>query len=121
VSNRREFTKPIKREALKRSGGLCEATGPLYGWEEGNRCNEPLAYGVEFDHIILDANSKDNSLENCSAVCTRCHKYKTRHHDIPLAAKTLRQQDKNNGIRKPKSRLSHPYLRKKMSGEVVAK
>lgn len=118
---RREFTKPTRRAALKRSGGLCEAVGTWYGLPEGVRCYSPLSYGVEFDHIDLDANSKDNSLSNCAAVCTTCHGFKTRHHDTPLAAKTLRQQDKDRGIRKRKSRLSHPYLRKKMNGEVVAR
>ena len=98
------FSKPVKREALKRSGGLCEAVGGWYGLEPGRRCNAPLAYGVEFDHIILDANSHDNSLGNCAAVCIACHKYKTSKIDVPTAAKTLRQRDKHLGIRgnKPK-------------------
>jgi hypothetical protein len=97
---RAEFSKPTRREALRRSSGFCEAVGTLYGLEPGHRCNADLSYGVEFDHIDLDANSKDNSLENCSAVCVKCHRFKTAHHDIPRAAKTLRQQDKNNGIRR---------------------
>ena len=36
-----------------------------YGLALG-RCDRDLGYGVQFDHIILDANSKDNSLENCA-------------------------------------------------------
>lgn len=101
---RREFGKPVKRDALKRSGGFCEGSGPWYGLEPGQRCNAPLSHGVEFDHIDLDANSKDNSLTNAAAICIRCHKYKTAHRDIPLAAKTLRQQDKHLGITRPKYR-----------------
>lgn len=101
---RREFTKPTKRQALKRSGGLCEAIGQWYGLEKGQRCNLPLAYGIHFDHIDLDANSKDNSLSNCAAVCLKCHGKKTRNHDIPLAAKTLREQDKHHGIKGPKAK-----------------
>lgn len=97
---RREFTKATKRAALTRSGLLCEAVGPMYGLSVVRRCNAPLGYGVEFDHVILDANSKDNSLENCAAVCARCHGWKTANHDTPLAAKTVRQQDKARGIRK---------------------
>lgn len=70
----------------------------------------PLANGVDFDHVILDANSKDNSLENCAAVCIKCHRYKTAKHDTPLAAKTLRQQDKNLGIKGPKYKWpSRPF------------
>lgn len=119
---RKEFTKPTKRDAIKRSGGLCEAIGEWYGLEVGQRCNAPLSYGVEFDHIDLDANSKDNSLSNCAAVCKRCHSHKTRHRDIPLAAKTLRQQDKANGIKKAKGRpmpgTRASGIRKRMDGTV---
>lgn len=115
--SRAEFTKPVKRAALQRSGQCCEATGPMYGLDAGRRCNAPLAYGVEFDHIILDANSKDNSLGNCAAVCSKCHKWKTAKHDTPLAAKTLRQQDKTLGI-KGASAFRSKY-RRKVSGETV--
>lgn len=118
---RKEFTKPIKREALKRAGGICEAVGEWYGLEPGKRCNADLAYGVQFDHIDLDANSKDNSLSNCAAVCIKCHKHKTMKHDIPLAAKTLRQQDKHLGITKPKRPFNNTRYRKKVSGEIVAR
>lgn len=98
---RKEFTKATKRNALRRSGMLCEAVGRMYGLEADRRCEADLAYGVEFDHIDLDANSRDNSLDNCAAVCVRCHSWKTRKHDIPKAAKTVRQQDRARGIKKP--------------------
>lgn len=111
--NRREFSKETKRAALQRSGQLCEAIGGMYGLQAAQRCNAPLAYGVEFDHIVLDANSKDNSLENCAAVCVRCHKHKTAKHDTPMAAKTVRMQDKHKGIRQPSS---HPIPGSKASG-----
>lgn len=99
MSNRREFTKKTMRAALSRSGLRCEAIGTMYGLEQGCRCNADLGKGVEFDHIVLDANSKDNSLENCAAVCIKCHRQKTAHHDIPMAAKTVRMQDKALGIK----------------------
>lgn len=102
---RANFSKPVKRAALARSGGLCEASGAFYGLDEGKRCNAPLSAGVEFDHLILDANSKDNSLENCRAVCPACHRVKTRMIDIPTAAKTVRQQDRATGVVKPKGQL----------------
>lgn len=110
---RAEFTKPTKRAALKRSGGKCEAEGYFYAHlEPGQRCNIPLAQGVQFDHIDLDANSRDNSLKNCAAICPSCHKLKTAKRDIPLAAKTLRQQDKNLGIKGPKHKWpSRPFAR----------
>lgn len=96
---RREFSKKTQREAFQRSGFKCEAIGAMYGLPAGQRCNADLSYGVEYDHIVLDANSKDNSLENCAAVCIKCHKWKTANHDIPMAAKTVRQQDKARGIK----------------------
>lgn len=105
---RRNFTKATKRKALARSAGLCEAVGEWYGLMSGKRCNLPLSAGVEFDHIDLDANSKDNSLENCAAVCPDCHSIKTRTHDIPVAAKTLRQQDKAVGVSRPAGKLQGP-------------
>lgn len=110
---RTEFSKSTKRAALKRSDGTCEAVGEWYGLAPGQRCNALLAYGVEFDHINLNVNSHDDSLENCAAVCPRCHAYKTAHHDTPLAAKTLRQQDKHLGI---KPRQSRPMPGSKASG-----
>lgn len=108
MANRREFTKKTQREALKRSGMKCEAEGAMYGLEAGKRCDADLAYGVEFDHIVLDANSKDNSLENCAAVCIKCHRWKTAKHDIPMAAKTVRMEDRAKGIKKPgKRKIPH--------------
>lgn len=92
MADRREFTTKTKKEALKRSGLRCEAVGAWYGLPESERCTENLSLGVQYDHLILDANSKDNSLENCRAVCPKCHAWKTANRDTPTAAKTVRQQ-----------------------------
>lgn len=100
-----EFTKATKRAALARSEGRCEAVGAWYDLEPGCRCNAPLAAGVEFDHIDLDANSHDNSLENCAAICIPCHRFKSAKVDTPKAAKTLRQQDKARGVARPKQQI----------------
>jgi hypothetical protein len=110
--SRSEFTKATKRERLAFSERKCEAEGPWYGrdWSKG-KCGVDLSYGVNFDHLILDANSKDNSFENCRAVCPSCHAWKTDNHDKPLAAKTLRQQDKNNGIHKAKVKIPSRPMR----------
>lgn len=97
--SRKEFSKVVKRQAWDRAQGQCEAVGEWYGLEPGRRCGASIAKVVQYDHIILDANSHDNSLENCAAVCQPCHLFKTRHRDTPLAAKTLRQQDKDRGIK----------------------
>ena len=118
----RIFSKPIKREALARSGRRCEATGATYGLPDGQRCSADLGYGVEFDHIILWANSRDSSLDNCLAVCPKCHRFKTTTHDTPKAAKTVRQRDKNDGITNDRQSMAgskRSAWKKKMSGEVV--
>lgn len=103
-----KFTKPTKRAALKRAKNQCEAVGIMYGLKPNTRCGTSLSHGVEFDHIILDANSKDNSLENCAAVCIPCHRFKTAKHDTPMAAKTVRIFDKANNIRGPKRGFRKP-------------
>ena len=88
---RREFSTKVRKQALARSQKRCEAVGSWYGLAAGERCTNNLSFGVEYDHIILDANSKDNSLENCAAVCPKCHGFKTRRIDTPTAAKTVAQ------------------------------
>jgi 5-methylcytosine-specific restriction protein A len=104
-ARRYEFNKEVMREALRRSGGLCEASDPIYGLESGQRCNAPLSHGVEFDHYPLPATDRDsNALENCVACCPVCHRHKTSTYDVPMQAKNKRQADKHNGIRPP-SRL----------------
>jgi hypothetical protein len=110
---RNEFNKATKRERLLYSGKICEADGPWYGRAGKGRCNADLSYGVDFDHLILDTNSKYNSFENCRAVCRKCHDWKTNNHDKPLAAKTQRQQDKHNGVKKTKT----PWPSRKFSQE----
>lgn len=89
--SRREFSTATRKAALKRSGGVCEAVGDWYGLPAGKRCCNRLSYGVEYDHLILVANSGDASLENCRAVCIPCHRHKTTTLDIPTAAKTRAQ------------------------------
>lgn len=101
---RSEFSKPTKREALKRSCGLCEAVGQLYGLPFGQRCNAPLSRGVEFDHYPIAATEPDSDgLENCVACCPTCHRFKTSHYDVPAQAKSKRVSDKHLGIRKSSS------------------
>lgn len=99
---RYEFSKPTKREALKRSEGRCEALGEVYGLKAGERCNAPLSHGVEFDHYPSPATDKgSDTLENCVAACKSCHSFKTRSYDIPMQAKGKRVSDRHLGIRPP--------------------
>jgi len=110
---RREFTVETRRQAWKRSGERCEATGDAYGLPHGVRCNADLNLGVEYDHVDPDKNSKDNSLENCCAACPKCHRWKTSKRDRPLLAKTDHQEDMRRGIRKHPKR---DWGRRPMSG-----
>jgi 5-methylcytosine-specific restriction endonuclease McrA len=106
--SRKEFSNPTMRAAYDRSGGVCEATGDIYGLPEGQRCATPLTLGVEYDHIDPDANSKDNSLENCCAACPKCHRWKTSNRDAPLIAKTNHQQDMARNIKQPSRGFRSP-------------
>ena len=102
---RHEFSKPTKREALRRSGGLCEAVGAVYGLEPGQRCNAPLSHGVEFDHYPIAATERDSDgLENCVACCRTCHRFKTSTYDVPMQAKSKRIRDRHLGIKHTSSR-----------------
>lgn len=99
-SKRYEFSKQTKREALRRSEGLCEAVGAVYGLEPGQRCNSPLSHGVEFDHYPAPATDKgSDTLENCVSACRTCHRFKTSSFDVPMQAKAKRVSDKHLGIR----------------------
>lgn len=103
---RHDFSKPTKREALKRSGGLCEAMGTVYGLEPGQRCYAPLSHGVEFDHYPVAATERDSDgIDNCVACCRTCHSFKTRTFDIPMQAKSKRVQDAHTGVTRPASTL----------------
>lgn len=119
---RREFSKQVRQDALKRSGMFCEAVGSFYGLPEGQRCNAPLGYGVQFDHVIADGIGGEPILDNCAAVCMSCHRWKTSHRDTPLVAKVKRVRDKHLGIRKASgswpTRRDGPF-KSKIGGGVV--
>lgn len=118
---RAEFNQKTKKLALKRSGMRCEAVGAMYGLADGQRCTNSLGDGVEFDHIVLDANSKDNSLDNCAAACISCHRWKTKHHDVPMAAKTVRMLEKRIGLKRPKQTIKSQGFPKTAKPERVSK
>lgn len=118
--SRKEFTRETKRAALARSGHKCEATGPRYGFEEGQRCNCDLSLGVQFDHVQPCALGGDNSLDNAKAVCVQCHKYATRN-DVRQIRKGDRQRDKNAGVIRPSGKLKSPSFPKSSKPKVERK
>ena len=62
-----EFPKSVKREVLKRSGGMCEHCGGRKG-EEFHHIT-PVAKAIA---LGLDSNDI-RSIENCLLVCHACH------------------------------------------------
>lgn len=105
MNERVEFTRAVRRDALKRAGTppMCEATGVRYGLAEAQRCNAPLAYGVQFDHYIPWEFSRDSGLDNCRAICIACHKFAT-PNDVRAIRKSDRMRDKHTGAMKPSPR-----------------
>ena len=104
MNRRAEFPASVKREALDRAGGICECH--LIPHVFKTPCGCKLGTGnTFFEHIDPDKNSKDNSLRNCAALTKTCWRYKTDHSDLPMLAKTQRNFDSHNGIRRPRRQL----------------
>lgn len=119
---RHEFSKPTKREALRRSAGLCEATGPIYGLDPGQRCNAPLSHGVEFDHYPNPATDRgSDTLDNCVACCRLCHRHKTSTYDVPMQAKSKRVSDRHRGIKRPSRWSTRSAPQHTATGKIVRK
>lgn len=99
---RLEFTTATQREALARSGGVCEChlVPQLATFKIG--CDVPLGPGnTFFEHIIPCELGGDNLLDNCAALSRTCWKAKTANYDLRVIAKAKRNFDKDNNIRDP--------------------
>lgn len=128
---RHEFGIVVKREALARSGGVCEAQGGRYGLPPSERCTTPIGPGkVQFDHWPRGAHDPSpgtRSLDNCVACCPAHNQYAANHTDKTVEAKLKRVQRKHGPVeyrRKPKgipNRGFQKNLRKKMNGEVTSR
>ncbi|WP_395451156.1 hypothetical protein ACHMW7_16015 [Aminobacter sp. UC22_36] len=70
------------------------------------------------DHITPLWLGGQNRERNLQAVIGDAHKNKTRV-EATVRAKIKSTKARNLGIKKPKSSLSHPYLKKRMDGTVV--
>jgi hypothetical protein len=113
---RHNFSTKVKRQAVERSGGFCEAVGEVYGLEPGQRCNASLAgKRVEIDHYPIPATDEGSDvLENAVACCASCHGFKTASYDIPMQAKGKRVATRHLGIRPP-SKLRSPGFPKRQT------
>ncbi len=97
---RREFSKEVRRAAVKRAAGFCEGKLP-----NGCRCKWPLSLGKwAIDHVNPDGLTGEPTLENASVLCVACHLEKTRD-DVKRIAEAKRRQDRHLGtgtVRKAK-------------------
>jgi len=108
---RANFTRAVKISTWERAKGCCEG------------CGKKLFPGDrrEYDHVIPDAISKNNDLDNCQLLCGVCHDRKTKS-DRKTISKTNRVRAKHIGAHKSKNPMpgsrNHP-LKKKVGGGVV--
>lgn len=116
-STRREFTSDTKRQAVRRSGGICECHLLAKAGIPGFRLDGcGLSIGVGncfFEHVNTSWHSGDNSLDNAAVLTRTCWRNKTRTYDLPKIAKTKRQQNMRFGI---KTESGRPIAGTKRSG-----
>ena len=88
---RHEFPAAVKRAALERGGGQCEAVGQRYGLPAGVRCQRTVhAKRVQFDHFprgAHDPHPETVTLGNCVATCPECNQYAANHTDKQVEQK----------------------------------
>ena len=111
---RREFSVDTKRQAYRRSGGVCEChrVWQLPTYRTG--CGGKLSSGnIFYEHITPDRLDGLNNLDNCAALSKTCWKLKTQGYDRPKIDKSKRQHDRARGIRPTQFR---PLLGTKASG-----
>lgn len=98
MMGRAEFTGKTKAQAFERQQGNCA------------HCGLKIVGGAEYDHVIPCALGGDNSLSNCEALCSKCHRIKTTS-DVGRIAKAERQHRKAIGAHTPKARIPRSLKR----------
>lgn len=93
--SRSEFSKATKLARFEHAGGRCET------------CLQRITGVAEYDHLIEDTLTHDNSFENCRCVCKKCHSLKTKANR-PQVDKSRRIYEKRAGVRKPRSGFRKP-------------
>ncbi len=88
---RHEFPVAVKRAALDRSGGRCEAVGERYGFPAGLRCQARVYKGhVNYEHYprgAHDPHPETVTIGNCTAICPHCNQHANNKHDTPREQK----------------------------------
>lgn len=102
MNRRLEFTAQTKRDAYKRSNGICEC----HRIPQMVRCGQPLTSGnIFYEHINPDAIRKDNSLDNCAALTKTCWRIKTDRYDRKVIVRNNRARDRAIGARGVHSKI----------------
>jgi 5-methylcytosine-specific restriction endonuclease McrA len=110
IPDRPQPTKRQKVAVWNRENGICYL------------CGKPVALegaGVRYDHRDMRSISADDSDANLYATHERCHAVKTETQDAPRHAKTIRQEKLTRPKVRKRSSLTHPTLKRTMSGQVV--
>lgn len=95
---RREFPASVKRDAYRRSNGICECH--LIPHVFKTPCGRPLGQGNTFyEHIVCDGAGGEPTVENCACLTKTCYTFKTNTYDQGQVADTKRMQDRARGIR----------------------
>jgi 5-methylcytosine-specific restriction protein A len=118
---RREFPAPVRRAAIQRANGECEAVGGRYGLLPGQRCGAVLGPDRAIDHELPDWMGGEPVLENARVVCGACHRIATRG-DAADRAKAKRNADRHTGAKAPSRRpmagSRNTPLKKRLDGTV---
>lgn len=106
IYRRKEFTTQTQRDALERSGGICECHLVPQLPTFGIGCGRALGPGNSFfEHLTPCELGGSNDISNAAVLVRTCWKAKTALYDLPIIAKAKRNHDAHNGIRRPKKRL----------------
>ena len=106
---RRSISTKERLRLFTHHGGVCHICG---GKIDGTR----ETWDVE--HVTPIALGGDESDENRKPAHTKCHKAKTRN-DVRKIRKADRVHARHVGAKRSRHSLTHPTLKRKVSGEVV--
>ena len=92
---RREFSAKTKALAFASQSGVCA------------HCRLKIVGRAEYDHVVPCGLGGEATIDNCEALCAKCHRAKT-DADVSLIAKAARQHRQNIGAHAPKARIPRP-------------
>ena len=83
-------------------------------------CTREIGTGDRWicDHIVALINGGENRERNLRCICDWCDKSIKTPADVAVKSKVARTRKAHLGL-KPRSSLSHPHLKRTMSGKIV--